>query len=122
MRYSCQMALIRVMNAALTYYHFWLPGLMHNFLFKVLEVFWASLIKDSFKIILISFFNIYIFAPASSVLPSWWEWRLQWAKGIKGSVSEFPAGDLLWLSVLVHSCFIKVKSVRDIYISTTLGV
>lgn len=35
----CQTALIRVMSAALSYSHFWLPGLIHNFLFKVLEGF-----------------------------------------------------------------------------------
>lgn len=56
MRCCCQTALIRVMGAALSYCHFWLPGLVHNFLFKVLEDFWAPVIRDSFKIISISFF------------------------------------------------------------------
>lgn len=43
------------MNATWSYYYFWLPGLMHNFLFKILEDFCALVIRDSFKIIMITF-------------------------------------------------------------------
>lgn len=53
MRRCCQKALIRTMNAVLSYHHFWLPGLMRNFLFEVLEDVWAPGLRDSFKVILI---------------------------------------------------------------------
>lgn len=53
MRRCCQRALIRAMNAVLSYYNFWLPGLMRDFLFEVLEDVWAPVLRDSFKMILI---------------------------------------------------------------------
>lgn len=49
------------MSAAWSYYYFWLSGLIHNFLFKILEGFWAPVIRDSFKIIVITFLKIFLY-------------------------------------------------------------
>lgn len=51
MRCCCQKALIRAMDAV------WLSGLMHSFLFEVLEDVWAPVL-GSFKMIFVLFFFI----------------------------------------------------------------
>lgn len=95
---------------------------MHNFLFKVLEDFWALVIRDSFKIMLISFFIYFYTGFISLTVMVGMEVAVQHngRKESKDPCQTFPSGDCLWLSVLVHNCFIKVRSLRNIYISDTL--
>lgn len=89
---------------------FWLPGLVHNFLFKVLEDFWASVIKDSFKIFII--------------LTVRWEWRLQCSTVGEGN-QRICVRISFWESSLAVSAGAQLSHKSEehkIYISDTLDV
>lgn len=120
MRSFCQKALIRAMNAVLSYHHFWLPGLMHNFLFEVLQDVWASCLKrflqDDFDFF--HWFHQFNYHAGSRRL----QCNTLGENSPKGQCVQCNrrtavrlfSGLSVWLSVLLHGCFIKVRNVRDV--------
>lgn len=138
MRRCCQRALIRAMNAVLSYHNFWLPGLMRNFLFEVLEDVWAPVLRDSFKMILI-FCWLYQLnyrggsrglkyntmgenSPKDQYVQCNQRTSVRLSTNQRTSVRLSVCGSSLWLPVLVHGCFIKVRNVRGVYSYDTLDV